>query len=302
MTSLVTSEASTRTTRSAWNRIADLLTRHGLKHHRLSSRQAHALEPALSPRARCALDIPGDTSVDNRMVVRALLTAADRAGVRFHRQRVGVVIADGRAVGVRRVDGGQSDLPPASVHQADLVLLAAGAGSAQVPGLPDDPRSPVRPVKGQILRLGGSAGLLGRTVRATVHGAHVHLVPRSHDELVVGATSEEVGADLTVTAGAVHQLLRTAIEVVPEVAELDLVEALTRCRPGTPDNGPLIGPSSLPGLLVTTGHFRSGVLLAPATSDAIHRLVLDLPVPGVVEASAPQRFSRSARDVTKGIG
>jgi glycine oxidase len=95
--------------------------------------------------------------------------------------------------------------------------------------------------------------------------------------------------------------LRTAIEVVPEVAELELVETLARCRPGTPDNGPLIGSSPLPGLLMATGHFRGGILLAPATSDAIHRLVSDLPVSGVVEPFAPQRFSDSANDVMEAI-
>jgi len=286
-------------------RIADLLTRHDLPYDRLTSREAHTLEPALSPRARSALHVPGDPSVDNRLVVRALLTAAERAGVRFHRQRVGPVIVDGRAVGVREVNVGvdldEPDRPTTPVHRADLVVLAAGAGSAHVPGLPDYARPPVRPVKGQILRLGGAAGLLGRTIRATVHGEHVYLVPRSHGELVVGATSEEVGVDLTVTAGAVHQLLHTAIEVVPEVAELELVETLARCRPGTPDNGPVIGSSLLPGLLVATGHFRSGVLLAPATSDAIHRLVSDLPVPGVVRPFAARRFSGSAHHVTEGI-
>jgi glycine oxidase len=102
-------------------------------------------------------------------------------------------------------------------------------------------------------------------------------------------------------AGAVHQLLRKAIEVVPEVAELELVESLARFRPGTPDNGPLIGHSTVPGLLVATGHYRAGVLLAPATSDAIRRLVSDLPLPAVIEPFAPQRFSRSAHDVKENI-
>jgi glycine oxidase len=283
-------------------RIADLLTRHNLQYHRLSAREAHALEPALSPRARSALHVPGDPSVDNRLVVRALVAAAERAGVRFHHQRVGLVTVDGRAAGVRRiqVEAREPDPRTATVHQADLVVLAAGDGSAHVAGLPDHARPPVRPVKGQSLRLGGAAGLLGRTVRATVHGERVYLVPRSHGEVIVGATSEELGTDLSVTAGAVHQLLRAAIEVVPEVAELELVEALARCRPGTPDNGPLIGASLLPGLLVATGHYRGGFLLAPATSDAVHRLVSGLPVPGVVEPFAPQRFSHSARIVAEG--
>lgn len=283
-------------------RIADLLARHDLRHNRLSSREARALEPALSPRISSALQVPGDHSVDNRQVVRALLAAAERAGVRIHRQRVGLVTVDGRAVGVRRVDEG-GDLNPATapVHEADLVVLAAGDGSAHVLGLPDCARYPVRPVKGQILRLGGATGLIERTVRATVHGEKVYLVPRGNGEVVIGATMEEVGADLTVTAGAAHHLLRTAIEVVPEVAELELVEALARCRPGTPDNGPLIGYTPLPGLLVATGHGRGGVLLAPTTSDAVRRLVSDLPMSGVIEPFAPQRFSRSAHDTTEAI-
>jgi glycine oxidase len=159
----------------------------------------------------------------------------------------------------------------------------------------------VRPVKGQSIRLAGAADLLERTIRATVHGERVYLVPRSNGELVVGATNEEVGPDLTVTAGAVQQLLRNAIEVVPEIAELELVESLARSRPGTPDNGPLIGESALPGLLLATGHYRAGVLLAPATSDAIHRLVSNLPMSEIVKSFAPQRFSRSAADVKASI-
>ena len=280
-------------------RVAELLSRHELQNHELSSREARALEPALSPRTRSALHVPGDHSVDNRQLLLALRAAAERSGVHIHRQRVSVVTVDGRAVGVRRVEVDGQTPASAPVHEADLVVLAAGPESALVPGVPDCARPPVRPVKGQSVRLAGAAGLLEHTIRATVHGEHVYLVPRNHGELVVGATSEEV-ADLTVTAGAVHQLLRRAIEVVPEVAELELVESLARFRPGTPDNGPLIGYSTVPGLLVATGHYRAGVLLAPATSDAIHRLASDLPVPEVVEHFAPQRFSRSGRDVKEG--
>jgi len=282
-------------------RAGELLTRHALQNHQLSSREARALEPALSPRTRSALHIPGDHSVDNRQLVAALLVAVERAGVQLLRERVGLVTVDGRAIGVRRVDVDEANAATAPVQQADLVVLAAGSASAHVPGIPGCARPPVRSVKGQSVRLAGAAGLLERTIRATVHGEHVYLVPRNHGELVIGATSEEVEADLTVTAGAVHHMLRRAIEVVPEVAELELVESLARFRPGTPDNGPIIGHSTLPGLLVATGHYRAGVLLAPATSDAIHRIVSDLPLTEVVEHFAPQRFSRSAHEVTEAI-
>src|SRR5439155_19604003 len=140
---------------------------------------------------------------------------------------------------------------------AATVVLALGAWSASLPGAP---ALPVRPVKGQILRLRGAAGLLDGTVRALVRGRQVYLVPHGRDGLVVGATVEEKGFDPAVTAGAVHDLLADAIEVVPGVAELELVETLARWRPGTPDNAPLLGPSALPGLVVATGHHRNGVL------------------------------------------
>jgi glycine oxidase len=155
------------------------------------------------------------------------------------------------------------------VISADTVVLALGAWSGSLPGAPP---LPVRPVKGQILRLRGDT-LLDGTVRALVRGRPVYLVPYAADRLVVGATSEELGFDAKVTAGAVHDLLRDAIEVVPGVADLELVETLARWRPGTPDNAPLLGPSPLPGLVLATGHHRNGVLLTPATADAIADLL-----------------------------
>jgi glycine oxidase len=267
----------------ALRRHAELLTRHGLAVEQLTSRQARALEPALSPRTTSALLAPGDHSVDNRAVVRALRVAAGRAGVRERAHRVAVDVADGRAVGVRAPDGTR--------YPADVVVLAAGAWSPDVPGLPAGCVPPVRPIKGQILRLTGTAGLLTRTVRALVGGVPVYLVPRGSGEIVVGATSEDVGLDRRVTAGAVHDLLRAAIAVVPEVAELELAESLARFRPGTPDNAPLIGPGGVEGLLLATGHYRGGVLLAPVTAAAVVALVHGGEVPASVRPLSPRRFA-----------
>ena len=119
-------------------------------------------------------------------------------------------------------------------------------------------------------------------MRALVRGRSVYLVPYGEDRLVVGATVEEQGFDGRVTAGAVLDLLRDATEVVPGVSELELVETLARWRPGTPDNGPLLGPSALPGLVLATGHYRNGVLLAPLTGQ-------------VVAAGAGRRAASTAR-------
>jgi glycine oxidase len=125
-----------------------------------------------------------------------------------------------------------------------------------------------------------------------VQGSSVYLVPRADGEIVLGATQEEMGPDTTVTAGGVWQLLRDARAVVPGITELELAETVAGLRPGTPDNAPVIGPSPLPGLVLATGHFRAGVLLAPVTAD----LVAGFLATGTMDqAAAPfsaQRFAR----------
>jgi glycine oxidase len=254
----------------------------GLDAEPLTAREARRREPSLTPRLRGGLHLPGDHSVDPRQLHAALLCAAESSGVRVVRARVGSLCTDGcRATGLRLADGRELG--------AGSVVLALGAWSASLPGVP---ALPVRPVKGQILRLRGADGLLGGTVRALVRGRAVYLVPYAGDGLVLGATVEEKGFDATVTAGAVHELLRDAIEVVPGVTELELVETLARWRPGTPDNAPLLGSSSLPGLVLATGHYRNGVLLAPVTGDAVATLLADGALPEEAAPFTANRFER----------
>jgi glycine oxidase len=253
----------------------------GLPAERLTPRAARSREPGLSPRVRGALHVPGDHSVDPRAEHAALLVACERAGVRVVRAAVErLVVEDGRAVGV--LAGGE-------LLAAGTVVLALGAWSGRLPGVPAG-TVPVRPVKGQILRLRGPAGLEG-TVRALVRGRAVYLVPYDQDRLVVGATVEELGFDDRVTAGAVHDLLRDAIEVVPGVTELELVETLARFRPGTPDNAPLLGGTDLPGLVLATGHHRNGALLTPVTGDAVAALLLTGALPPVAAPFTADRFA-----------
>jgi glycine oxidase len=124
-----------------------------------------------------------------------------------------------------------------------------------------------------------------------VRGGHVYLVPRENGELVVGATSEELGWDTTVTAGGVYELLRDAHELVPGITELPLVETLAGLRPGSPDNAPLLGPCALPGLLLATGHHRNGVLLTPVTGDVMAALLTGEEVPEQARPFSPARFA-----------
>lgn len=253
---------------------------------RLTSRECRTREPSLSPRVRGGVLAANDHQVDGRLAIQALLAVAEHSGVTLVRQPVTALSITGHAVtGVHTAS---------RRHACSTVVVAAGARSAHIDGIPPGEVPPVRPVKGQLLRLQFDPTMapLHGTVRGLVAGRSVYLVPRSHGELVVGATVEEMGFDTTITAGAVHDLLRAAIDLVPEVGELEFVEATARLRPGTPDNAPLLGPSGLEGLVLATGHHRNGVLLAPVTAEVITSIVTTGTVPTVAAGFDPRRFER----------
>ncbi|MGI5407701.1 glycine oxidase ThiO [Streptomyces chartreusis] len=262
----------------------------GLDSEWLSGRECRRLEPMLAPGVRGGLRVDGDHQIDPRRLTGALLAACERAGVVFHRdwaERVDVV--RDRATGVTTTDG--------TALTADHVVLAAGSLSGRLGGVPDAVLPPVRPVKGQVLRLTVPqryAPFLSRTVRAVVRGSQVYLVPRENGELVVGATSEELGWDTTVTAGGVYELLRDAHELVPGITELPLTETRAGLRPGSPDNAPLLGPTELAGLSLATGHYRNGVLLTPVTGDAMAHVLATGELPEEARAFTPRRFSPAA--------
>lgn len=242
--------------------------------------------PALSPRLRGGLWIEGDHQADNRLLTGALLSAVGEAGVRIERGPVASVLtSQDRVAGVQLEDGGVID--------AGTVVLAAGAWSAQIGGLPAAAVPPVRPVKGQILRLRGPADepVLTACIRGLVRGRHLYCVPRTDGRVVVGATQEELGFDTTVTAEGIHDLLRDAIDLCPGLAELELVETSAGLRPGTPDNGPVVGRCGPDGLVIATGHFRHGILLTPITAEAVVALVVGGDPPADLAPFGPDRFA-----------
>jgi glycine oxidase len=262
----------------------------GLGAEELSGRDCRKLEPFLAPDVHGGFRFAADWSVDNRRYAAALHQAAQTAGARVVPGRVAEVrTRDGRACGVRLTG-------PAAAGTIDCsaVVVAAGSATAGIAGLPGAVRSAVRPVKGQLLRLRLPASMppvLSHTVRATVRGADVYLVPRADGELIVGATSEERGPDRTVTAGAVHDLLHDARSVLPVISELTLAEACAGLRPGTPDNGPIVGPTGVAGLLVATGHYRNGILLSPVTADAVLGYLTGQPPAPQWRPFSPQRLT-----------
>jgi glycine oxidase len=272
----------------------------GLRVQRLRASQARELEPALAPTVRLALEIPDDHSVDPRAVLAALRRACLAAGVRLREQAevMRVELDDkGERVAGLTLAGGQR-------IAAEEIVLAAGPWSAGLGELPERARVPVRPVRGQLLRLRDPAGP-GLTRRA-LRFEGGYLLSRGDGRYVLGATVEERGFALSATVGGIHELLREAHELVPGVAELEVEELCVGLRPGTPDNAPLIGPGAIAGLTWATGHYRSGILLAPLTA----ALVADLLAPTrgagggegaaedarLVAACAPDRFAGRAAD------
>lgn len=258
----------------------------GLAAEWLTGRECRRLEPMLAPGVRGGLRVAGDHQVDPRRLAAALHTACERSGVDFHRCRARrLTVQWDRATGAVLEDGTRL--------AAAQVVLAGGSFSGRLGGVPEAVLPPVRPVKGQVLRLtvpAAHAPFLNRTVRAVVRGHHVYLVPRLSGELVVGATSEELGWDTTVTAGGVYALLRDAHELVPGITELPLTETCAGLRPGSPDNAPLLGPTALPGLLLATGHHRNGVLLTPVTGDVMAQVLTTGELPDEARAFTPRRF------------
>lgn len=242
---------------------------------RLRPSQARAVEPALAPTIRLALEIEGDHSVDPRRLVAALARGVDvrRAWVR------GLRVAGGRVVGVALDDG---------VVAADQVVVAAGVWGARL-DMPSEARVPVRPVKGVVLRLRDprGPGLVDRTIR----GERGYLVPRGDGRYVLGATMEERGWDTTPTAGAVYELLRDLSEIVPGVFELEIAELTAGLRPATPDNLPAIGRGALDGLVWATGHFRNGILLTPVTAELVAGVLAGEGLPEWARAADPLRFA-----------
>ncbi|TDD82444.1 glycine oxidase ThiO [Actinomadura rubrisoli] len=256
----------------------------GIPAEALTGRECRRLEPMLAPGVRGGLLAPEDGSIDPRRLAPALLAACERLGVRLVRRRAaGILVERDAAAGVRLDDG--------TPVRADKVLLAAGPWSDGLEGLPPGTVPPVRPVKGQVIRLRTAVPFIQRSTRGLVRGSSVYLVPRADGEIVVGATQEELGFDTRVTAGGLWELLRDARELLPGITELEFTEVSAGLRPGSPDNAPMMGPTALPGLLLGTGHFRNGILLTPVSADILAAMLLDGPVPDVARPFSPDRFS-----------
>jgi glycine oxidase len=260
-------------------RVHDLQRSLGLGAEWLPPRRCRELEPGLTPSFNGGVHAPEEAAIDPRRMTMALLAALAGEGVEV-RGGTDVVapILDGeRLEGVRTGTGEEL--------RAGHIVLATGAWAGAESWLPEFARPPVRPVKGEILELRSPDG--AAPCERIVASERVYLVPRPDGRLIVGATTEERGFDATVTAGGVHELLREAYRLLPDVAEMELVEVMAGLRPGTPDNLPLIGHGALDGLILACGHYRNGILLAPITGEAVAGLLAGRELPEHLAAAAP---------------
>jgi glycine oxidase len=245
---------------------------------RLTASGVRALEPAVTKLASGAVFIPGDHQVENRLLMQGLGVAIRRAGVEVIEgaQARRIIVERNRAIGV---DDG------ANQYKAGFVLVAAGSWTSRLLD-PLDISVKVTPARGQMLALKGQA----MPISHILHTSRCYLVPRRDTRVLVGATVEYVGFDKGVTAAGINSLLTSAIEAVPALADFEIVETWCGLRPDTLDHLPVIGPSGIDNLILATGHFRNGILLAPVTADLIKEMIVSGATPARLKPFGVERF------------
>jgi glycine oxidase len=253
----------------------------GLKAEPLRAEDARELEPALSEDVEAAVLRPEEASVDNRALTPAILEAAQRSGAEIFPGRAAKAIwREGkRCAGLLL----QNDKV-----EAKWTVIAAGCFSATIEGV--EPYAPVRPAKGQMVALRAD----DLTVERVLWGERIYLVPRNDGRIVAGATVEYAGFDKRTTAGGIEKILSAAIDLVPGLANAHIEETWAGLRPDSPDHLPILGPTDTEGLLMATGHFRSGILLTPITARLIREWITDRRTSVDWDRFSPLRFQNEA--------
>src|SRR6202161_486688 len=257
----------------------------GLKAEPLRPEDARELEPSLSPELEAAALRPEEASIDNRAFTHAMLSAAKRSGAEvFPGSSVtGIVQEAGRCTGLKLENEAVS---------AKWTVIAAGCFSAGIEGVKEF--APVRPAKGQMVSLRAD----GLKIERVIWGEKIYIVPRNDGRILAGAPVEYVGFDKQVTAGGIEKILSAAIEVIPEFADARIEETWAGLRPDSPDHLPILGPTDIDGLVIATGHFRSGVLLTPITARLVRQWITERSVELDWERLSPMRFIESRRETT----
>ena len=277
-----------RHAREELNTIVALHRGLGLKAEAISAQEARDLEPDLSEETEAAVLRPDEASVDNRLLASALIEAANRSGAEIHAGKaVAAIWREGSECRGAVVGGEQIS--------AKHTIVAAGSFSAQIAGAQE--YAPVRPAKGQMVSLRCDSA----RIRRVLWSERIYVVPRNDGRILCGATVENAGFDKTVTASGIHANLDAAIELAPILARARVEDTWAGLRPDSPDHLPIIGPTDVGGLLIATGHFRSGVLLTPITAKLIGEFIAEKTPSVAWEKFSPMRF-QAAKETAKVSG
>jgi glycine oxidase len=257
----------------------------GLQAEAISAEDARELEPALSPELEAAVLRPDEASVDNRALTHAVLEAARKSGAEIfaHHEVQGIWREKQRCVGL---------LLKNEKVSAGWTIIAAGCFSANIAGV--NTYAPVRPAKGQMISLRAEQTKIERVLWSD----KIYLVPRNDGRILAGATVEYVGFDKNVTAGGLEKILAGALELAPDLANAQVEETWAGLRPDSPDHLPILGPTDIDGLLIATGHFRSGILLTPITARLIREWVTQQRVTVDWDRFSPLRFAEARKETT----
>jgi glycine oxidase len=258
-------------------------TAQGFSLQLLTAAEVHERVAGLSPEIRSGLYVPGDHWVDNQRLMRALLSACRRVGVRIEAGQ-GVRNFHTKGHRIESLEAGTEQTGRAATYTAKTYVLAAGCWSGEVAaalGL----NLPLAPCRGEMMEFAASRDL-PLVVRAGMH----YLVPRPEQRVLVGTTAEYVGFEKAVTGQGLHSILEGATRLAPLVSNLHFQRAWAGLRPDTPDHLPILGYGEIENLVFATGHFRNGILLAPLTAEIISELILKGSTSRPLEAYRPTRF------------
>ena len=262
-------------------RLYEFQQEQGLEVEWLTGEEARDVEPFVAPRLSAAIYAPSDHQVDNRALLEALREAFRAEGGTLHEDTpVTAIVPDDETPAVVTEGGDRVE----GAH----VVVAAGVWSREIEGLTPEAQPSVRPVKGQMIQLQMQRPF---DLQHVVRGPDAYLAPKSSGRLVIGATSEEMGFDTQVTAGGLYDLLEGAWEVVPGIHDLPVDDTWAGLRPASRDHAPLLGQSAAPGVVMATGHYRHGVLLAPVTAQEVARLLRTGETSDWIAPFSPMRFT-----------
>lgn len=261
----------------------------GLEVEAISATEARRRESAIASTTRAGAFFADEATLEPRALMEAAVDAARARGVEIYanapvqsltiqNSRCSAIIAGNERIAVGHV------VVAAGCFSHEIFTPDSYCGQRLAPFLP------TRPVRGQMLALSPRDTTLARAVRSS----RGYLVPRGNGWIVAGSTLEEAGFDNHTTTDGLQKVRRAAIELVPDLADAEIAESWCGLRPGTPDGLPILGPVDIDGVILATGHFRNGILLAPITAQLVKAWITQTALPVSVDAYSPFRFLPSA--------